>query len=395
MDDAIFSKIVLNSEERKKEAASFEHKRYLYEELQKVPPEYFIGVSGLRGIGKTILLLQMANEVSNSLYFSADAVYLKNEELYGIIKKASSSGYKHIFVDEVQNKENWQQDLKTLYDEKEARVVFTGSSAIEINKGADLSRRALMFHLKPISFREFLLFKKGEIVEKITPAQLFDEKQRKAIVMKTAKYDNYLQEYFQTGGVLYPSTGIEPFYKAIENTLDKIIHSDLEYLREIDVKIENDVHKILETIALSPVGETNYSKIAGNLSVSKPTLIKIIGDLEKIGVIKRILPCGKARLRKEPKLYLAFPFRSFFTHVLLRKQDVGALREEFFANHVEHICYFKGNRGEKTPDFSFAGKKVEIGGAGKNFGQNPDFVVSDAITFEPNKIPLYLIGLLY
>jgi hypothetical protein len=40
------------------------------------------------------------------------------------------------------------------------KVIFTSSSALEINKGKfDLSRRALIFELQGLSFREFLQLK--------------------------------------------------------------------------------------------------------------------------------------------------------------------------------------------------------------------------------------------
>lgn len=47
-----------------------------------------------------------------------------------------------------------------MYDyHPELQVVFTGSSVLDINKGvADLSRRAVMYHMQGLSFREYLLF---------------------------------------------------------------------------------------------------------------------------------------------------------------------------------------------------------------------------------------------
>ena len=396
MNESLFAQLVLESETRKKEVTSYTHKRYNYNQLKSVPKEYFVGISGLRGIGKTVLLLQLANEIENSIYIAADASYLRQDNLYDILKYAKNKWHTTVFIDEIHYKENWQQDLKTIYDEGGIRVIFSGSSVIEIKKGADLSRRALIFNLKPLSFREYLVIKKGiNGLERISVADLFDAKTRKEYITKYAKTSDYLQEYYAQGGILYPSSDTVYFHKALENTLQKIIHGDLEYLRSMDIKIENDIIKILERIAISPVGETNYSKLAGTISLSKPTLIKIINDLTKIGLIKCIMPCGKAAIRKKPKLYLSFPYREYFNTILLSKPDMGSLREEFFVNHVEDICYLKGKRGEKTPDFIFADKKVEIGGEGKGFYQNPDFIIRDGISFEDKIIPLFLIGFLY
>lgn len=396
MDEALFSRIILESEERKKEARSYTHRRYLYDQIRSVPKGYFVGVSGLRGIGKTVLLLQLAGETEPSLYISADATYLRQEGIYDLVRYAYSKGYSAVFIDEIHYKERWQQDLKTIYDEGKVRIFFSGSSALEIKKGADLSRRALLFHLKPLSFREYLILKKDAgPLDPIAAPDLFDAEKLKSHILRYAKFSDLLHEHFERGGLFYPSGDLSYFYKALENTVEKIIHSDLEHLREIDIKLENDIYKLLERIAISPVGETNYSTLANILLVSKPTLIRIVDDLVKIGLIRRILPCEKAAVRKEPKLYLAFPFRKFFCALLLQKADIGSLREEFFVNHVESTCAIRGNRGERIPDFLWEGKKVEIGGEGKTFYQHPDFLIKEGIHIEARTIPLFLIGFLY
>ncbi len=396
MDENLFSQIVLESETKKTEAKTYLHKRYIYNDVKATPPSYFVGISGLRGIGKTVLLLQLANETENSIYFSADASYLRNEELYNLIKYAKTKGYRNIFIDEIYYKENWQQDIKTAYDAGGARIFFSGSSAIEIKKGADLSRRAIIFALKPLSFREYLSIKKGfGQLESILPKDLFVLEKRKKCLMETAKFKDYFSEYCQKGGLFYQSDDTAYFYKALESTLERIVKNDLGHLRAIDTRIENAVYQILERIAVSPAGEANYSNMANDVSVSKPTVIRIVDDLVKIGLVRRVLPCGKSFVRKEPKLYLAFPFREFLNSMFARKSDIGALREEFFANHAENICYLKGRRGEKTPDFLFESKTLEIGGENKNFGQNPDFIVKEGISLEEKAIPLYLTGFLY
>jgi predicted AAA+ superfamily ATPase len=396
MDEMLFSKVVIRSEEEKEKALQYTKKRYLYEKIKNIPKGYFTGIYGLRGIGKTILLLQLANETKNSLYFSADASYLKLDDLYEITNFALSKGYKNIFIDEINYKRNWQQDLKTIYDEGEVRIFFSGSAALEIKKGADLSRRALIFLLKPLSFREYLLIKKGaENLFPISASELFDEDKRKTKITETSKFNSYLHEYFKKGGLLYPSDDTENYYQALENTLAKIIHSDLEYLRAIDTRLENAIYKILEWIAMSPVGEVNYSSLSSKIEITKPTLIRIIDDLVKIGLIRRVFSCGKGSVRKEPKLFLAFPFREFLNSLFIKKSDLGTLREEFFVNHLDKICYVKGKRGEKMPDYKIEGKIIEIGGAGKGFYQNPDFVMRESVTFEEKVIPLYLAGFLY
>jgi predicted AAA+ superfamily ATPase len=48
-----------------------------------------------------------------------------------------------------------------LYDEHEVRIIFSGSSVLDITKtSTDLSRRVVLKELKITSFREFLNIKK-------------------------------------------------------------------------------------------------------------------------------------------------------------------------------------------------------------------------------------------
>ncbi len=396
MDSQVFAQVVLNSEAKIAEAANYPHKRYLFGEVRNTPKEYFAGIAGLRGIGKTVMMLQLARQMPKSLYFSSDAANLRGDGIYDVARMAKAKGYESLFIDEVHFKPDWKQDLKTLYDEGGMRVFFSGSSAIEVGKGADLSRRALIFRLKPSSFREYLAIKKGIAAQAAFGAdELFDAKKRRALISKTSGLEAQMGEYYSLGGPLCPSVDTAYFYRSLETTLERIITVDLAHLRAVDARISEGVYSILRKIALSPPGETSYSSVASVTALSKPTVIQVIGDLVKIGLVNRIMPCGKAVVRKEPKLFLAFPFRSHLCRLSMMQPDAGAQREEFFASHADGLCYLSGGRGEKTPDFLFNGKRVEIGGAGKNFRQNPDFIFKDGITLEEKEIPLYLAGFLY
>ena len=56
------------------------------------------------------------------------------------------------------NTPDWSQELKNIYDSyPKLKIVFTGSSILNILKGsADLSRRAIIYKLQGLSFREYL-----------------------------------------------------------------------------------------------------------------------------------------------------------------------------------------------------------------------------------------------
>jgi predicted AAA+ superfamily ATPase len=52
----------------------------------------------------------------------------------------------------------WSQELKNIYDDYPGlKIVFTGSSLLEIRKSrVDLSRRAVVYNMRGLSFREYL-----------------------------------------------------------------------------------------------------------------------------------------------------------------------------------------------------------------------------------------------
>src|SRR3989338_4913617 len=121
------------------------------------------GLVGSRGVGKTTLLLQYIKQhhADNFFYFSADHIYFKEATLYGFVESLFlKEGIDTFFIDEIHQYDNWSQELKNLYDGfPKIKIVFSGSSSLDLVKGShDLSRRAKMYYLPGLSFREYLNF---------------------------------------------------------------------------------------------------------------------------------------------------------------------------------------------------------------------------------------------
>jgi len=301
-------------------------------------------------------------------------------------------GYKNIFIDEIHRKTGWDTDIKTLYDEHEVKIMFSGSSALDITKTtADLSRRVVLKELKPASFREFLNITKNKNIPTVSFEKIIKDKA--VLTKKYAAAFEYYKEYMNYGGLLYPKNG---FYEALENSIRKVILQDLSALRDVNIKYETDVYKFLYLIARSLPYETNYSSISKKLAISKTMAIRIVKDLQDTGSILPILPCKKKGIdvKKEPKIYLILPLREFFSKYGF-EVNKGAAREEFFVNHIRDVCYLKGNRGEKTPDFRFENITIEVGGGSKTKYQHPDYIAIDGLSTDKNKIPLFLFGFVY
>ncbi|MEM2637388.1 MAG: AAA family ATPase [Candidatus Korarchaeota archaeon] len=393
--DTLIDRLIVESERQVLWARKFEKKRYLFDEIKNLiarsENEYYVGIKGLRGVGKTVLMLQLMRDIERSIYFSADSLLAREFSIYEIVRGLIKRDFKTIFIDEIHSRPRWDVDLKSLYDEHhDVMIVFTGSSAMDITKtGADLSRRVVMKELRIVSFREYLNIRRGLDIPPLSFEVILREKER--LTRQYALCYDFFDEYTRYGGVLYPK---EVFHEELDNALRKVVVHDLIALREINVEYDYNASRLLHLVAHSPPFEVNYSSLSRDLGVTKPMAIKMVNELATAGLLIPIFPCQNRdrNIRKEPKIYLTIPIREY----LAGETDItGVLREEFFVNHVRDVCYVKGERGEKTPDFRCGDKTIEIGGAKKKGYQGADYIAVDGLSMDGNKIPLFLFGFAY
>lgn len=120
------------------------------------------GITGLRGTGKTTMMLQylkfVAKNNQSSLYVSADYTWFYENSITDLAHKFVKNGGRLLMIDEIHKYPRWSGELKNIYDIlPDLQVIFTASSALDILKGeSDLSRRAIRYELPGMSFREYL-----------------------------------------------------------------------------------------------------------------------------------------------------------------------------------------------------------------------------------------------
>lgn len=137
----------------------------------------FIFMPGLRGVGKTTLLFQLYDYLTNEkgvkqdnvLYISTDHLkeYLGSRILDAADVFISEIHQKtpvtldeevFIFIDEAQHDENWSMAGKILYDQsRKIFMIFTGSSALNLELNVDAARRTKKESIFPLNFPEYLL----------------------------------------------------------------------------------------------------------------------------------------------------------------------------------------------------------------------------------------------
>lgn len=397
--DALFEKFYA-----KIEATELYFKRYLFDQINW--ESRLIGIKGARGAGKTTLLLQyikgsLPYNKQKTLYVSLDDLYFTENKLSVFADAFVKEGGKFLLLDEVHRYPSWSQELKNIYDDHPSlKVVFTGSSLIHLNKAkGDLSRRAVMYELRGLSFREYLNFKFNL---KIPPDELekllTDHVPISRKVIQQVRPLEQFREYIKTGYYPYFIESERLYHQKLFETIEVALTTDLPMVHEITHASIEKLRLLLHILAEGVPFIPNISKISERMGVTRTTLLHFLYYLEELRVIKKLYSSvrGISILQKPGKIYLYHP--NLFFALANENSDKGNLRESFFLNQVG--AYYPVTY---APEGDFAsGKNVfEVGGKNKNNKQirnlsEKGFIVPDDIeSGYKNKIPLWVFGLLY
>ena len=232
---------------------------------------------------------------------------------------------------------DWARTIKSLYDDyPDLHIAFTGSSLLEIlDARADLSRRALMYELQGLSFREFLNFQTGSAFEPIPLPELLERHESIAVdILARIKPFKYFSTYLQTGYYPYYLEGEETYYQRLEETVMMILELELPLLRHIDISYVPKLKQLLGIIAESSPFIPNISKLSQRMLIHRQTLLfylQFLGESKLTHSLFRNTH-GIGALQKPDKLYLdntnlAYLFRG-------EQADTGALRETFLLNQL-------------------------------------------------------------
>jgi uncharacterized protein len=367
--------------------------------------ERLIGIKGSRGVGKTTLILQHIKAVygfdRSCLYVNLDDIAFSYDNLVQLAEEFEKTGGKSLFFDEIHKYANWSQELKNIYDNfPDLHVVFTGSSILDILKGnADLSRRAVVYRMQGLSFREFLQIETGQQFNSFSLEQVLENHEQfcQEINSKIKPFQ-YFEQYLRYGYYPYYLENIENYTYKLSNTLSLIIETDLPLLLNVDMLYIGKLKKFLNLLSSNIPFKPNVSNLAAGIGISWQSVINYLRYLDEAEIIKRIYHEGKdiTSLSKPDMVYLHHPNHFYvFNDELTNK---GNLRESFFVNQ---LAYKHTVESAKRGDFVVNGTYYfEIGGKNKTYHQisnlQNSFIAADDIEYGfKNKIPLWLFGFLY
>ena len=312
----------------------------------------FTIITGARQTGKTTILRQLyrkmqadgkeAHLISFEKEEILEQINADPENLFFYVPKpgnpleAENAHTVYVLIDEVQYARNPSNFLKYLYDTYQPflKIIATGSSSFYIDTkfNDSLAGRKKIFHLKTLSFDEFLLFKDA------TPLYKELEYVRQKPAYRSARFPDLLQllaEYMTFGG--YPDVVLATSETEKKDKLQDIIYSYIK--RDIyESNIEDEVaFRNLMTMLANQIGNLlNKYNLSSTLGIHMNTLNKYIYVLQKCFHIDRMQSFHKnvkKEITKMPKVFyndlgLRNALLNDFSSPILR-EDKGMLFENY------------------------------------------------------------------
>lgn len=355
-------------------------------EQQKIKyfPEFPMGqgiyvIRGPRQVGKTTLVKLKIKELLNggsnpkAIFFYSFELRRKTEEVYATVleylDKIAPSGKRYLFLDETTTIPEWARPIKLLADRgdlrKEDTVLVTGSSSIDLQKGAErLPGRGIegneYFYL-PASFRRYLYLKgmEFEAADPFRPDRFYEIAKSHWPKMLTLQKE--FLSYLNSGGFLY----------SINHGWDDLVLEKYARWLEGDfVKWGKDpfvVKEIVQAVVKKGCSQFSYHSIVKETSVSSHnTIIEYLDMLDEelfLRIVnKALLPFGVER-RKEKKAFFLDPLLMIIAERWADQRIVEACKvEQVVAGHLARMndIYFY-NDGKKEIDCLLKSDKKVLG----------------------------------
>ena len=369
--------------------------RYMYTKINW--ESRMFGLVGPRGVGKSTMILQYIKEHRNDrniFYVSADHRYFSSHTLVNLVDDFSKEGGEQIFIDEIHKYENWSRELKQIYDSyPDLKVGFTGSSVLDIYKGyADLSRRAPIFMMQGLSFREYLNMFHQIGVQVYSLNEILEHK---AKIKDISHPLPLFQEYLKHG--YYPFAIEGDFDLRLRQVINQTMEVDIPIFANMNVSTGRKLKKLLAVISQSAPFKPVMDTIATIIGVSRNVLPDYFLYMEQAGMIGQLRDTtgGIRGVGKVEKVYLDNTNLAYLLGG--EATEIGNIRETFFYNQLRVTNDVIKSR---ISDFEIDGKTFEVGGKKKGKKQISDaeegYIVKDNIEFgSGNVIPLWAFGLMY
>ncbi len=292
------------------------------EQIEKwMSSDMIIILTGLRRIGKTTIMMLLIRKLleegiapEDIFYVSLDDYALDGQSILEIVEeyrtlhKLPVEKKVYLFLDEVAYKDRFQQQLKTLYDRENVKIVASSSSSSVLkDKMAFLTGREIVIKIFPLEFPEYLEFRNIYIKKR-------DEHLE----------ERYFEEYLQTGGL--PGYVLKPERQYLQTVVDDIISKDIIAFYNIKNK---QVIKEFFLLLMERAGkQVSINKVSKILKISPDTTKRYLGYFEETYLVYTIQRHGTTneQLLSPQKMYGAdLGIRNLYTGF----RDKGSVFENY------------------------------------------------------------------
>ncbi|MDR0516199.1 MAG: ATP-binding protein [Fibromonadaceae bacterium] len=261
-------------------------------------------ITGIRRCGKSSILLLLAKRLKKMGISNERLIFINFEDLdyaglndykklYAFIKGKMKTKMKYyVFLDEIQEVQNWEKTVNSLLQGKNADIYITGSNSklLSSELSTYIAGRYVEFQIKPLSFAEFREFNGKNSVE------------------------NDFKSYLRKGG--FPSVNIYPYS---ETEIHRIVYDIYNSAILRDVVQRNNIRNVelldrISKFIFDNLGNLfSAKKIADyfksqNRSVDIETIYNYLNALEQAFVIKKIQRFdikGKEILKTQEKYFVS------------------------------------------------------------------------------------------
>lgn len=223
-------------------------------------------ITGIRRCGKSTLLQQIRAKQSEKDYyinfdderlvsFKVDDFQMLLEVFYELFGEQ-----KTFYFDEIQNVEQWERFVRRLHDTGN-KVFITGSNARMLSRelGTHLTGRYLSCELYPFSFKEFITFKKPELLDK----NYFKTSVKAEIIA-------LFHEYFNNGG--FPNFVKTKDELSLKTLFENILYRDI--MVRNNITNEKEIKELVSYIAGNYARLSTNSDLAKYIGVKNPSTVK-------------------------------------------------------------------------------------------------------------------------
>ena len=304
-------------------------------------------------------------------------------------------------MDEVHHYPTWRQEIKNTYDDHpELKIVFTGSSLLELlDARADLSRRAIMYDMQGLSYREYLNIRFDLDLQIISLDELLEDHIPLAQkVNRKIKPLQHFEDYLMNGYYPFFLEEENLYHHRIEEIINMVLEIELPLQRGVDTAYVTKLKQLLQIVAESVPFVPNVSKLSNRMKINRNTLVTYLHYLKEAGLIAHLYKDAKgiSKLQKPDKIYLENPNLPFA--LAGKNAGKGNIRETFFVNQVskKHTIEYV-DKG----DFQINNQvTIEVGGKSKSADQVREipnaYIAADDTEFGNRKrIPLWMFGFGY